>query len=204
VAGQYAPIKAILLPLALPCSMIPTARILTLRKRRIAVFPQTCRYRLALAYWTAMANSKPIAARNEWSCALACISWSLTRSGTPISQDDLIYRFGVYYPEWTHRPGLLSRGDVLSLLSRSGCPYRRFVHLHAKDEVLKAVTDYYADYLLGFVFTRKPTNHCMAIVNWNADSVNLMNPDPNNPTVLSMNWDNLFTCHDADVLWVFK
>ena len=149
-------------------------------------------------------NPKPIAAKNEWSCALACVVWTLTRLQSPVSQDDLIFRFGVYYPEWTHRPGLLSRGDVLSLLERTGLPYRRFVHLHAKDGVLRAINDNYADYLCGFVFTRKPTNHCMAVDGWNGESVNLMNPDRNNPVLLPMKWDDLFSQYDADVLWIFK
>lgn len=135
---------------------------------------------------------------------MACVAWTLTCRASPISQDDLIFRFGVYYPEWTHRPGLLSRGDVLTLLERTGLPYRRFLHLHAKDEVLKAVTDYYADYLCGFVFTHKPTNHCMAVAAWDGDSVKLMNPDRNNPVTLSIRWDDLFSTYDADVLWIFK
>jgi hypothetical protein len=151
-----------------------------------------------------MANPPPIAAKNEWSCALACIAWHLTRLGAFHTQDDLLQRHGVYYPDWIHRPGLLSRGDMLSLLARAGLSYRQFYHLRKKDEVLQVISTNIADYLAGFAITRTPTNHCMAIDTWNGDVVNLMNPDPQAPKSISFKWDDLFAAHDADVLWIFK
>ncbi|MBI3850980.1 MAG: hypothetical protein HY298_11990 [Verrucomicrobia bacterium] len=151
-----------------------------------------------------MANPPPIAAKNEWSCALACIAWHLTRLEAPQTQDDLLYRHGVYYPEWVHRPGLLSRGDMLSLLARAGLCFRRFDHLNEKGELLRVVSANIGDYLAGFAITRKPMNHCMAIDTWDGDIVNLMNPDPQSPGCVSIKWEELFAFQDADILWIFK
>ena len=55
---------------------------------------------------------------------------------------------------------------MLSLLDRLGLPYRQFYHLKKKDEVLQVVSANIGEYLAGFVLTRKPTNHCMAIDTW--------------------------------------
>ena len=71
----------------------------------------------------------------------------------PHTQDDLLHKHGVYFPEWIHRPGLLSRGDMLSLLARVGLPYRQFYHLKKKDEVLQVISANIGDYLAGFALT---------------------------------------------------
>lgn len=151
-----------------------------------------------------MISPPPVAAKNEWSCALACIAWQLTKLGNAHTQDNLLHKHGVYFPEWIHRSGLLSRGDMLSLLARVGLQYRQFYHLKTKDEVLQVISANIGDYLAGFAFTRKPTNHCMAIDTWTGDVVNLMDPIQQAPTISEMKWDDLFSAHDADVLWIFK
>ena len=58
-----------------------------------------------------MAAPDPIPAINQWSCTLACISWTLAKYERPMSQQEIIYQFGLWYPEWFHRAGLTGRGD---------------------------------------------------------------------------------------------
>jgi hypothetical protein len=153
-----------------------------------------------------MPSPNPIAAFNKWSCTLACISWAMEKHGRPISQEDIIYRHGLWFPEWFHRPGLMERGDIFNLLLRLDLPVRKFIHLNDKDESLKIISKYYsaADYIAGFALTRKPDNHCLAIDVWNGATVKLMNPDQTKPVFVDMNWDDLFQNHDSDILWIFR
>lgn len=144
----------------------------------------------------------PIAAFNEWSCALACVSWVMEKHN-PISQKEIIYRHGLWFPEWFHREGLMNRGDILNLFERLNIPIRKFTHINEKEESLKIVTKYFSSYFAGFVLTRKPTNHCLAIANWDGDKVKIMEPDRMAPKFREIQWDDLFQNQDADVLWLF-
>jgi hypothetical protein len=130
----------------------------------------------------------------------------MEKHGHPISQQDIIYRYGLWFPEWFHRPGLMERGDIFNLLLRLGLPVRKFIHLNDKDESLKIISKYYSatDYIAGFVLTRKPDNHCLAIDVWNGDIVTMMNPDQTKPDFLNIKWDDLFQKSDPDILWVFR
>jgi hypothetical protein len=151
-----------------------------------------------------MDTPAPIGQFNKWSCTLACISWVLAKNSTPTSQEDIIHKLGLWYPEWFHREGLMDRGDILTLFARLGVPIRKFVHLNDKGEILRLITKYYSDYFAGFVLTRKPTNHCLAIDSWSGDIVRVMEPNPTTPAFHDLRWDDLFRQSDADVLWLFR
>src|SRR6266487_2624449 len=90
-----------------------------------------------------MPSPNPIAATNQCSCTLACISWVLSKNSMPISQEDIIHKLGLWFPEWFHRAGLMDRGDILTLFGRLNIPVRKFVHLNAKDESLRLISKYY-------------------------------------------------------------
>ena len=151
-----------------------------------------------------MPSPNPIAAFNKWSCTLACISWTMEKHGQPISQEDIIHKLGLWFPEWFHRPGLMERGDIFNLFLRLGFQIRKFIHLNDKDESLRLISKYYADYIAGFVLTRKADNHCLAIDSWNADIVKVMNPDQVKPDFVDIKWDDLFQNNDPDILWIFR
>jgi hypothetical protein len=151
-----------------------------------------------------MPSPNPIAVFNQWSCTLACISWVLAKNGAPTSQEEIIHKLGLWFPEWFHRPGLMDRGDILTLFGRLAIPIRKFVHLNDKDESLRLISKYYQDYFAGFVLTRKPTNHCLAIDSWTGDTVRVMDPHPTSPVFHDLKWDDLFHQSDCDVLWLFR
>jgi hypothetical protein len=146
----------------------------------------------------------PIPAFNQWSCCLASISWVLSRLGSPKSQEDIIYHLGLHFPTWTHRAGLMERGDILNLLLLLGIPVRKFYHLNDKEETLRLLNKFYPDYIAGFVLTRKPTNHCLAINVWDGDTVTVMDSAPQSPAFRKLRWDDVFQQHDADVFFLFK
>ncbi|MEW6306559.1 MAG: hypothetical protein AB1705_24095 [Verrucomicrobiota bacterium] len=149
-------------------------------------------------------NAQPVPVINRWSDSLACVSWFLARHGKPQSQEEIIHQFGLWFPQWVHRPGFMDRGDLINLLARWGFPARRFVHLNEQTEALRLVTHYYSDYLAGFAFTRKPTTRCLAVDTWNNETVVVMDPHPNAPAMHTLKWADLFQQYDADVMWLFR
>lgn len=148
-------------------------------------------------------NPAPVASINEWSCALACIEWVCRKWGKELTQDHLISNYGLWFPEWFHRKGLMGRGDIINLFLRLGFPIRNFAHFNEKEEVLRLINAHYANYAAGFVLTRKPCNHCLAIEGWTAEVVHVMNPARTNPFQETYNWTDLFQKYEADVLWLF-
>ena len=146
---------------------------------------------------------------NQWSCGLACIAWNLERQSPKIvvNQSDLIHKFSPYFPKWSQQPGLLERGDILTLLEYLNFPYRRFIHTNKRQEFF----DYYAknsnDYLMGFLFTRKQgqniLNHCMAISVWDGNAATMMDAARYNPQLVQLNWTEIESQLDADILALF-
>jgi hypothetical protein len=90
------------------------------------------------------------------------------------------------------------------LLQYLGISYRKFYHLNDKEETLRLLNKFYPDYVAGFVLHRHPTNHCLAIDEWDANSVTLMDSSPQAPAVIAIPWDTVFQHHDSDVLFIFK
>lgn len=146
----------------------------------------------------------PVASINEWSCAIACIEWVCKRHGKDIDQNQILKDFKNHFPRWKDQAGLMQAQDIpilISLLKFSG------VTSHGcgtKDETVKVITDHYTKYFAGFVLTSKPTNHCLAIYEWDGDRVSLMEPDQMQPIYSQYKWDELFDKRGASVLWLFR
>ncbi len=152
-----------------------------------------------------MPDPNPVKAINEWSCVLACVEWFFLREGKPLTQEELMCRFGPHHPKWINQRGVMSRGDIINLFEMLGIPVRKYGQFNEKAGMLEFINRYYdqgRNYVAAFVLTREPTNHCLAIHTFDGDKATLMQPDRNNPHYLTYSWDDLFGKHNSDVLWL--
>lgn len=151
-----------------------------------------------------MPPPNPVTPINEWACCIAALSWNLHKCGLPVSQDEIIIRFGPHFPKWLHYKGLASRGEIISLCDMLGVGFRRFLHTNSKDELFDYLGKNIKDYIMGFVLTHRPTNHCMGVESWNAEVVNVMDAGMPQANLRPMHWDALCQDNDADYLFLFR
>ena len=111
------------------------------------------------------------------------------------SQQALIHRHIMEYPEWQKGSyGVLTRGGLIDL-TLAYFPTRSFHHTSSPD-LCRTLG---VGFLCGYVLTRKNSNHCMAIIDWDDETMRVMNPFPNQG-YQELSWDDLKTNHDADFL----
>jgi hypothetical protein len=144
----------------------------------------------------------PLAAANEWCCCVTAVAWSLGNLGRPTRQEDIITKFKPYFPDWDSRPGLISRCDLLRLLEMNELHGRKYIQSDDKDELCSFFSKNYRQYLCGFVQTRNPTNHCMAVAGLDGNFFLMMDCDRTNPKIQKVGWDFLASA-SADMLLVF-
>lgn len=144
----------------------------------------------------------PIASITKWSCGLAAVAWSLSNFGKPVDQEILLERFGAFFPAWKTRPGILSRCEIPRFLEMNGLDAGKYILSSDPDELLAIYTTNAQTYACGFILTRQPISHCMAITEFHPKYVGMMDGDPVNPRFLRATWEYLRE-READLLLVF-
>lgn len=144
----------------------------------------------------------PLAAHNEWCCSVTAVSWALGSLGIPVTQEEILTKLSPHFPAWSDRPGLAARCDPIRLLELNGITAGKYIQSNDKEELCRFFGDNHTRYLCGFVQTRIPTNHCMALVGLDADFFVMMNGDRTSPEFVRESWDFLQTA-DADMLLAF-
>ena len=146
---------------------------------------------------------------NQWACALACYVWCMKRYGaTNLTQADFVRTNRVHYWEWhsNNREGLLSAGNLYDLM-RASHSVRKCLCTNSVQDCHDYLNKHYQNgvgYLGGYILTRKPTNHCLAVDTWDGQVVNVMNPSPQNGGFQTLQWVDLEKNSDADFLFFFR
>lgn len=125
-------------------------------------------------------------------------------------QEDFVRTNNHLFWEWNstnpnRQEGLLSRGQMCDLmLATEGLAIRKFVHTNSSQDFHGYLNrNYSGGYIAGFVMTRQPTNHCLAIVEWDGQNVEVMNPSDKG-SFKSVTWVDFETNPDADFLAFFR
>ena len=152
-------------------------------------------------------NPPPESQYNQWACALACFVWCMKRRGVAnLVQEDFVRTNKHRYWAWhsNNQEGLLSRGELFDLMLAAIPQIRKHVHTNSVADFHDYLNrNYKGGYIAGFVLTRKRTNHCLAIVEWNGQAVDVMNPDGAG-TSATVQWTDLESNSDADFLAFFE
>jgi hypothetical protein len=122
--------------------------------------------------------------------------------GQKNSQGDLVEKFKAYFPEWQNRPGLLSRCELVRFLEMNQLNVGKYILSSDKEELCRMFNDNHDHYLCGFVLTRLPTNHCMALAGISGDNFMVMNCAREKPKFENHPWSQL-SKFDGDMLLVF-
>ena len=105
----------------------------------------------------------------------------MKRCGRILDQQEFVRTHKDRYWEWhtNNREGLVSRGQLIDLMSSVGLPIRKYLHTNSVDDLHQYLSKHYSNgYFGGYILTRKPTNHCLSLVKWDGDSVQTMDPSP--------------------------
>jgi hypothetical protein len=136
-------------------------------------------------------------ARNEYSCALACVV-SLSRAiGRPVTQTETIAALTEKIPSWRERPGALSLEMMINLMMGT---LETTAHIITVDP--KTVLRYWnkPERLGGVVVSgRQPVktgtdlrqNHAWRLMNCDEQQLVLMNPKTSGATIETVRWDFL-------------
>lgn len=149
-------------------------------------------------------NTHPPAlpAMNQWSCALACVSYL-----TKISQEDLFRRFENDFAAWKTMPGVMTRGYLMDMMFIL-CGFRHFYHSPDWDE-LKQISDKRSGDRAIFVFRRKDTNHTYLVLEVSEDDtgrefLTVMKPDIPQASIEKVEVRTLCIESDCDFLLFSK
>jgi hypothetical protein len=152
-----------------------------------------------------MALPNAITPINEWACGIACLSWHLHRiPHLPASQDQIIIRCFGHFPKWCGYKGITETGDLITLQELLFVPFKRILFSRDQAEILDFLSKYQKDYLMGFIFGRKGSNHCMALGEWTANDVTYMDAVRPNSSILTEKWTDLFQKFDPEFLVTFR
>lgn len=147
---------------------------------------------------------------NEWSCSVACLVWNLRKvRNLQVSQEAICDNHKRVFvdcleDEESQRRGLLDSYGLMTLTTGYLKP-RKFLQTNCPDDCKEYLHKHYKEgrgYLCGYVIAHQPTNHCMAVVSWDMDQIQVMNPTPDKGHQ-SHSWDELVKDRDADFLMFF-
>ncbi len=122
-----------------------------------------------------------------------------------LTQEDYVRTNKPHFWEWhsNNREGLLTRGELFDLMIAAIPEIRKFVHTNSAQDFHDYLNrNYSGGYIGGFVMTRQPTNHCLAIVQWDGKNVEVMNPSGHG-SFQTLPWVDLEAKSDADFLAFF-
>lgn len=145
----------------------------------------------------------PVTPINEWACGLAALNWNLIKIGQPFNQDTIVSLLGANFPLWNLYKGMMEFEEIFSALKHLRVSYQKLILTNSKKEVLDFVGANLANYKMGFVKTRKPTAHIMAVESWTGDVATLADGGRPNAQFVDVKWDDLVAQQDASFLFLF-
>lgn len=146
----------------------------------------------------------PVTPVTEWACTLAAVSWGLESTGNPMSQDQIMIHLAANFPTWQTYKGYLAQWEIPILLERLGLNFTRLLCVSDKDELLADFSKHHTQFLMGFLFTKKPTNHTMAIASVSAQGLTVSNGAIPQSSFEILTWDECLTAREGQVMFVYQ